>query len=309
MSDNELTGIVPPSIRALSSLKSLVLEGNELNGSLPTQGSIPEAFLNISEIVTLDISDNKLSGIIPSAIVHVGTLTYRDESVHDSERFERQSKYIEVNFVTKYGLRSYKGSILRYMSGLDFSCNNLTGAIPLELGQLQGIHALNLSHNQFTGSIPKTFSNLTELESLDLSHHRLSGEIPPQLIKLTFLEVFSVAYNNLSGRTPDMKAQFGTFSASSYEGNPLLCVVLPLEKNCTNRYDSPPTPTQSLDASDEKWPKMKMDQTVSGIGNSVADCSMSISEVEVLGLDLGLRERSQAITYERIGWQFVTFVL
>ena len=38
LSNNELTGIVPPSIGALSSLKSLVLEGNELNGSLPTQG-------------------------------------------------------------------------------------------------------------------------------------------------------------------------------------------------------------------------------------------------------------------------------
>ena len=38
MSDNELTGIVPPSIGALSSLKSLVLHSNYLNGSLPTQG-------------------------------------------------------------------------------------------------------------------------------------------------------------------------------------------------------------------------------------------------------------------------------
>ena len=38
LSYNELTGIVPPSIGALSSLKSLVLEGNKLNGSLPTQG-------------------------------------------------------------------------------------------------------------------------------------------------------------------------------------------------------------------------------------------------------------------------------
>ena len=38
MSYNGLTGIVPPSIGALSSLKSLVLQGNKLNGSLPTQG-------------------------------------------------------------------------------------------------------------------------------------------------------------------------------------------------------------------------------------------------------------------------------
>ena len=39
---------------------------------------------------------------------------------------------------------------------------------------------------------------------------------------------------------------------------------------------------------------MKMDQTVSGFGDTVADCSMSISEVEVQGLDLGLRGGNRA---------------
>ena len=39
---------------------------------------------------------------------------------------------------------------------------------------------------------------------------------------------------------------------------------------------------------------MKMDQTVSGFGDIVADCSMLILEVEVQGLDLVLREGNQA---------------
>jgi hypothetical protein len=46
------------------------------------------------------------------------------------------------------------------MSGLDLSCNKLTGKIPLELGELSLIHALNLSYNQLIGSIPQTLSNL-----------------------------------------------------------------------------------------------------------------------------------------------------
>ena len=137
------------------------------------------------------------------------------------------------------------------------SCNNLTGKIPLELGQLQGVHLLNLSHNHLTVSIPKILSNLAELESLDLFHNSLSGEIPPQLLELTFPVVFSVAYNNLSGRTPGIKVQFGTFDASSYEKNPFLC-GFPWEKNCTRRDDS--SPMQSSDESDENW--YELDQTI-----------------------------------------------
>ena len=48
---------------------------------------------------------------------------------------------------------------------------------------------------------------------------------------------------------------------------------------------------------------------VSGFGGGVAGCSISILEVQILGLDLGPREGSQAITYERIGWLFITFML
>lgn len=92
----------------------------------------------------------------------------------------------EVNFITKNLRSSYKDNILNYMSGLDLSCNNLTGDIPLELGKLSSVRELNLSHNQLTGFIPQTFSNLVKLESLDLSYNTLSGQIPKTLIELHF---------------------------------------------------------------------------------------------------------------------------
>ena len=49
----------------------------------------------------------------------------------------------EVNFITKNLRSSYKDNILNYMSGLDLSCNNLTGEIPLELGKLSSVRELN----------------------------------------------------------------------------------------------------------------------------------------------------------------------
>ncbi|XP_030970923.1 receptor-like protein 14 [Quercus lobata] len=282
LSDNKLSGSIPSAISKTSNLKILLLGGNHLSGNISTQ------LCQLTNITLMDLSRNLFSGTIPHCFGHTlsfgifeiywGTEFVTPITPFDGTHDLVYNLEVEINFVTKYRLSSYKDHILTYMSGLDLSCNNLTGEIPLELGQLQRIHALNLSHNQLTGSIPKSFSDLTNVESLDLSHNRLSGEIPPQLIELTFLEVFSVAYNNLSGRTPDMKAQFGTFDASSYDGNPFLC-GLPLEKNCTKIYDSP-TPMHSSDVSDEKW--YKVDQTVFFTSFSVTYIMFCLGVITVL---------------------------
>ncbi|KAK3213092.1 hypothetical protein Dsin_017798 [Dipteronia sinensis] len=149
---------------------------------------------------------------------------------------------------------SYQGRILAYMSGIDLSCNKLTGEIPHQIGNLTRIHTLNLSYNNLTGSIPHAFSNLEQIESLDLSHNNLNGKIPPQIVELYNLAVFSVAHNNLSGKTPDRINQFGTFEESSYQGNPVLC-GLPLLKSC----GSPPMGPKASTDNDEDINLMDMD--------------------------------------------------
>nr|XP_034895349.1 receptor-like protein 15 [Populus alba] len=154
---------------------------------------------------------------------------------------EDRSVNRSVEITTKSISYLYNGIILNLISGIDFSCNNLTGEIPFELGNLSNIKLLNLSHNSLTGPIPPTFSNLKEIETLDLSYNNLNGEIPPQLIDLYSLSAFSVAHNNLSGKTPEMVAQFSTFNESCYEGNPLLCGP-PLAKNCTGGIPPSPLP-------------------------------------------------------------------
>ncbi|KAK8571688.1 hypothetical protein V6N12_027763 [Hibiscus sabdariffa] len=111
-----------------------------------------------------------------------------------------------MEFTTKSGALSYGGNILKNMTGIDLSCNKLTGQIPSELGNLSRIHSLDLSHNKLIGVIPSSFSKLKQLESLDLSYNNLTGEIPNQLIELNSLEVFSMAQNNLSCRIPEPKS-------------------------------------------------------------------------------------------------------
>ncbi|KAJ6994910.1 receptor-like protein 15 isoform X3 [Populus alba x Populus x berolinensis] len=231
LSHNNLTGIIPEWIDRLSNLRFLLLSYNNLEGEIPIQLS------KLDQLILIDLSHNHLSGNILSWMISTHNFpvksTYFDFLVISQQSFE---------FTTKNVSLSYKGDIIWYFKGIDFSCNNLTGEIPLEIGNLNMIKALNLSHNSLTGPIPPTFSNLKEIESLDLSYNKLDGEIPPRLIELFSLEVFSVANNNLSGKTPTRVAQFATFEESCYKDNPFLCGE-PLPKICGAAMPPSPTPT------------------------------------------------------------------
>ncbi|GLT58402.1 hypothetical protein SLA2020_312970 [Shorea laevis] len=273
LSKNRLNGLLTHSFLNISSLEILDLGENSLSGSIPKWisnfsslsifrlkgnlffGEIPNEICELDELRIMDLSHNQLSGHIPSCLGHLigapNSFSPRSAiSEFPSLNFDTSTRirtvsdrYIQdrIELVTKWWSYTYEGNILDYMSEIDLSGNQLTGLIPLAMGNLSDIHSLNLSHNNLTGPIPSTFSNLKQLESLDLSFNDLNGEIPSQLTELNSLAVFSVAHNNLLGPIPYGKGQFGTFDSNSYEGNPLLCGP-PLEKSCKETNAQPKVP-------------------------------------------------------------------
>ncbi|WVZ17175.1 hypothetical protein V8G54_010157 [Vigna mungo] len=249
--DNNFSGNIPYTIDRLSELRVLLLGGNNFSGYIPVQ------LCQLQKITLIDLSRNKLKGSIPSCF---NNISFGLEENHDSSdhtvafstvfanipigsvinasvslfmpSFDHQNENTNtiVEFVTKNNIYTYRGFILKKMTGLDLSCNMLRGSIPFQIGDLQKVRVLNLSHNYLSGSIPNTFSNLAQIESLDLSYNNLSGEIPFQMVKLNRLAIFNVSFNNLSGVAPST-GQFGTFVEDSYLGNPFLCAEL-LKHTC-----------------------------------------------------------------------------
>ncbi|XP_057501085.1 cuscuta receptor 1-like [Actinidia eriantha] len=260
---NKFTGTIPGWIGNFSELGILILKFNHFEGEIPSQ------ICQLKKLSILDLSENNFYGLVPpcfsdipfkpSSLIsyldgglfglydYVVSMYWREKYISEVEDSKTKTGTNQVEFMTKHGYYAYKGLILNYMSGIDLSCNHLTGEIPPGIGNLGKLLALNFSHNNLTGSIPATFSQLKQIESLDLSYNSLNGRIPPQLIELHSLAVFSVAHNNLSGSTPEYKPQFSTFNESSYEGNPLLCGP-PLNNSC---IQTQPTSTMQQDKDKE----------------------------------------------------------
>ncbi|KAH9659753.1 Receptor-like protein 13 [Citrus sinensis] len=257
LSCNSLHGSIPNQIGRLPQLSYLLLANNYIEGEIPVQ------LCQLKEVRLIDLSHNNLSGHIPPCLVNTSLSEGHHEAVAPtSSSCGRGSGYASpcakntsglpmgkeetVQFTTKNMSYYYQGRILTSKSGIDLSCNKLTGEIPTQIGYLTRIRALNLSHNNLTGTIPTTFSNLKQIKSLDLSYNLLHGKIPSQLTVLNTLAVFTVAYNNLSGKIPDRVAQFSTFEEDSYEGNPFLC-GWPLSKSCNDSGLSAVTPEAYTD--------------------------------------------------------------
>ncbi|XP_074268902.1 putative LRR receptor-like serine/threonine-protein kinase At1g67720 isoform X2 [Silene latifolia] len=95
------------------------------------------------------------------------------------------------------------------------SRKNLTGDIPSELTNLNGLVELWLDGNSLTGDIPD-FSGCSNLKIIHLENNQLTGSIPSTLAQLENLKELYLQNNLLSGTLP---SGFGSDLVLNYTGN------------------------------------------------------------------------------------------
>ncbi|CAN1180008.1 Receptor-like protein 32 [Linum perenne] len=153
MHDNQLEGNFPFIPSPIS-----YFSHNHLNGSFPTQ-----YFNNqYTRLTFLSLSNNSLTGIIPTSICNLVDLKV-------------------VDFSNNY----FNGTIpscllkdLRSLYVLDLRGNMLSGKIPDTFRASSALQTLDLSNNQLQGRIPESLENCNKLEVLDIGNNKITDVFP-----------------------------------------------------------------------------------------------------------------------------------
>lgn len=198
------------------SLQFLHLKSNMLQGTLPTH------ICELDELSVLDLSNNNLSGKIPSCFGNFSSqlmvLDLRRNHFHGS---------IPTNFQESNQLKN-----------IALNGNQLQGSIPRTLLNCQQLEVLDLGNNFLTNEFPSWLENLQELQVLILKSNKFHGPIPGFNSENPFpkVRIFDISYNNFSGKFPEkiftsFKAMMNQDDHGEEEGLPIYREMKDVDNN------------------------------------------------------------------------------
>lgn len=186
MTNNNLTGRIPPEISMFSSVTQVVLYSNQLTGSIPAE------LYQMTQLTGLDLYDNDLTGEL-------------------SDDMGNWKNMVGL-YLSKNNLVGSVPSTIQDMANLEsvwLDDNQLTGPIPAEMGNMPMLKDVLLSNNQLTGGIPMNLGN-APLENLELDNNQAlfvtsdSPNFPTFLLNMQNLQRLSLRQVSLQGPIPTM---------------------------------------------------------------------------------------------------------
>ncbi|KAI3766877.1 hypothetical protein L2E82_16954 [Cichorium intybus] len=226
LSANNFSGEIGSSIDGCPKLEYVDMSGNSLTGNLSfgfhrfKKFAVCENQLNdelhawvFSEncsLEALDLSENALTGKIPTAISNCKNLTVLNLwGNFFSGNIPGELALIPNLRQLFLGNNTFAGEIpealvgLQKLEFLDLSRNNFGGDIQEIFGRLTQVKTLLLHSNNYTGGLTSSgILRLQNLSNLDLSYNNLSGRLPVEISQMASLKFFFLANNQFSGSIP-----------------------------------------------------------------------------------------------------------
>ena len=210
------SGKIPSNISGCTNLKTIIANGNLLDGEIPaTLGTL-------SKLGYISFGSNNLTGIISPSFGNLSSL----------QVFATYLKNLGGNIPTSFGQLTkliYIGVASNSLSGkippsifnlssikyFDVAFNQIQGHHPSDIGiTLPNIEKLSVAINQFIGPIPISISNASNLKLLQFSGNKLRGGVP-SLEKLNGILVFVIGFNKLGiGGANDLSFLFSLTNAT-----------------------------------------------------------------------------------------------
>ncbi|RDX92269.1 putative LRR receptor-like serine/threonine-protein kinase, partial [Mucuna pruriens] len=235
LSQNTLFGEIPEDLRHCHKLLHLNLSHNILDGKLNLTGLTSLQTLDLTNnrfygeiglnfpaicgnLVTVNVSGNKLTGTIENCFDQCVKLQYLDLSTNNLSgsvwmRFARLKEFSVAENYLNGTIPSEAFPLNCSLEELDLSQNGFVGEAPKGVANCKNLSILNLSSNNFTGGIPIEIGSISGLKALYLGNNSFSREIPEALLNLTNLVFLDLSRNRFGG---DIQEIFGKFKQVSF---------------------------------------------------------------------------------------------
>ncbi|RDY01287.1 putative LRR receptor-like serine/threonine-protein kinase, partial [Mucuna pruriens] len=209
--DNQFSGSLPPNMfHTLPNLQGFSIGGNLFSGPIPisiTNATVPQV---------LSFSGNTFTGQVPNLgkLKDLRWLGLSDNNLGEGNStkdldFLRSLTNCSKLQILSISYNNFGGSLPNSVGNLSIELsylylgsNQISGKIPIELGNLISLALLNMAFNHFEGTIPTVFGKFQNIQILILSGNKLVGDIPASIGNLSQLYDLRLAQNMLGGSIP-----------------------------------------------------------------------------------------------------------
>ncbi|EEE53922.1 receptor-like protein 7 isoform X1 [Oryza sativa Japonica Group] len=167
---------------------------------------LPRILRHLYDILELDLSSNKIGGVIPGWIWEIWKDTLGSLDLSNNAFTSLENSPSLVTFT--------------HLSHLNLSFNRLQGEIPIPAISLPyGVVVLDYSNNGFS-SILRTFGRyLNKVAYINLSKNKLKGYVPISICSMKKLQFLYLSDNNFSGFVPSCLVEGRSLRVLNLRGN------------------------------------------------------------------------------------------